>query len=82
MQSKNNIESSKNKLTKKDLEQLVKKDKEVLEFDAIEDQLQELIFQHQKEAPEISFKKCSTSKGISEALSFKEGTFISITAKR
>ena len=40
MQSKNNIESSKNKLTKKDLEQLVKKDKEVLEFDAIEDQLQ------------------------------------------
>ena len=50
-----NVETSKNSLDKKDLEQLAKKDKEVLEFDAIEDQLQELLFQHQEEAPEISF---------------------------
>ena len=28
----------------------------------------------------ISFKKCFTKRGISENLSFKEGTFISITA--
>jgi hypothetical protein len=89
MQTKNNIESSKNALSKKELdklakqiaedaiadEQLAKKDKEVLEFDAIEDQLQELIFQHKKEAPEISFKKWLDSKPDSffKRMEFKSG---------
>ena len=84
MQTKNNIESSKNSLSKKELdklakqiadEQLAKKDKEVLEFDAIEDQLQELIFQHKKEAPEISFKKWLDSKPDSyfKRMEFKSG---------
>ena len=62
MQSKNNIESSKTELTKKDLKQLAKKDREILEFDAMRDQLQELMAQHQREAPEISFKKWLDSK--------------------
>ena len=57
-----NVETSKNTLDKKDLEQLAKKDKEVLEFDAMGEQLQELMLQHQKEAPEISFKKWLDSK--------------------
>ena len=68
MQTKNNVESSKNSLSKKELDKLAKeiaddaileakKDKEVLEFDAMGEQLQELMLQHQKEAPEISFKK-------------------------
>ena len=70
-----NVETSKNTLDKKDLEQLAKKDKEVLEFDAIEDQLQELIFQHKKEAPEISFKKWLDSKPDSffKRMEFKSG---------
>jgi len=70
-----NVETSKNTLDKKDLEQLAKKDKEVLEFDAIEDQLQELIFQHKKEAPEISFKKWLDSKPDSffKRMEFKTG---------
>jgi hypothetical protein len=62
MQTKNNVENSKNSLSKKDLQQLAKKDKEVLEFDAMGEQLQELMLQHQKEAPEISFKKWLDSK--------------------
>ena len=86
MQTKNNIESSKNALSKKELDKLAKeiaddaileakKDKEVLEFDAIEDQLQELIFQHKKEAPEISFKKWLDSKPDSyfKRMEFKSG---------
>jgi len=70
-----NVETSKNTLDKKDLEQLAQKDKEVLEFDAIEDQLQELIFQHKKEAPEISFKKWLDSKPDSyfKRMEFKSG---------
>ena len=39
MQTKNNVESTKNILTKNELEQLAKKDKEVLEFDALSDVL-------------------------------------------
>ena len=73
MQTKNNVESSKNSLSKKELDKLAnkiaddkinekKKDKEVLEFDAMGEQLQELMLQHQKEAPEISFKKWLDSK--------------------
>ncbi len=86
MQTKNNVESSKNSLSKKELDKLAKeiaddaileakKDKEVLEFDAIEDQLQELIFQHKKEAPEISFKKWLDSKPDSyfKRMEFKSG---------
>jgi hypothetical protein len=70
-----NVETSKNTLDKKDLEQLAQKDKEVLVFDAIEDQLQELIFQHKKEAPEISFKKWLDSKPDSyfKRMEFKSG---------
>ena len=70
-----NVETSKNSYDKEDLKQFAKKDKEVLEFDAIEDQLQELIFQHKKEAPEILFKKWLDSKPDSffKRMKFKSG---------
>ena len=86
MQTKNNVESSKNSLSKKELDKLAKeiaddaileakKDKEVLEFDAMGEQLQELMLQHQKEAPEISFKKWLDSKPDSffKRMEFKSG---------
>ena len=82
MQTKNNIESSKNKLSKKDLEQLAQKDKEVLEFDAIEDQLQELIFQHKKEAPEISFKKWLEDNSLKYDIKFDKSKKKRIALKK
>ncbi len=62
MQTKNNVESTKNTLTKTELEQLAKKDKEVLEFDALSDVLQTLKTIHEAEAPDVPFRAWLNSK--------------------
>tara|TARA_Y100000389_G_scaffold183609_1_gene201259 strand:+ start:241 stop:639 length:399 start_codon:yes stop_codon:yes gene_type:complete len=62
MQTKNNVESTKNTLTKTELKQLAQKDKEVLEFDAMSDVLQTLKTIHEAEAPDVPFRAWLNSK--------------------
>ena len=62
MQTKNNVESTKNILTKTELKQLAQKDKEVLEFDALSDVLQTLKTIHEAEAPDVPFRAWLNSK--------------------
>ena len=62
MQTKNNVESTKNTLTKTELKQLAQKDKEVLEFDALSDVLQTLKTIHEAEAPDVPFRAWLNSK--------------------
>jgi len=62
MQTKNNVESTKNTLTKTELKQLAQKDKEVLEFDALSDVLRTLKTIHLEEAPDVPFRDWLNSK--------------------
>lgn len=62
MQTKNNVESTKNTLTKKELEQLAKKDVADLKFDIDTDILNTLKSIHEEEAPDISFDAWLNSK--------------------
>ena len=62
MQTKNNVESTKNTLTKTELKQLAQKDKEVLEFDAMSDVLQTLKTIHEAEAPDVPFRSWLNTK--------------------
>ena len=62
MQTKNNVESTKNTLTKTELKQLAQKDKEVLEFDAMSDVLQTLKTIHEAEAPDVPFRAWLNTK--------------------
>ena len=54
MQTKNNVESTKNTLTKSELDKLAKKDVVDLKFDIDEDILNTLKLIHLEEAPDIS----------------------------
>ena len=62
MQTKNNVESTKNTLTKKELEQLAKKDVADLKFDIDTDILNTLKSIHEEEAPDMSFDAWLNSK--------------------
>ena len=62
MQTKNNIESTKNTLTKSELDKLAKKDVIDLKFDIDEDILNTLKLIHLEEAPDISFDAWLNSK--------------------
>ena len=57
MQTKNNVESTKNTLTKSELDKLAKKDVVDLKFDIDEDILNTLKLIHLEEAPDISFEE-------------------------
>ena len=60
--TKNNVESTKNTLTKTELNKLVKKDVVDLKFDIDEDILNTLKLIHLEEAPDISFDAWLNSK--------------------
>ena len=62
MQTKNNVESTKNTLTKSELDKLAKKDVVDLKFDIDEDILNTLKLIHLEEAPDISFDTWLNSK--------------------
>lgn len=62
MQTKNNIESTKNTLTKTELDKLAKKDVVDLKFDIDADILNTLKSIHLKEAPDMSFDAWLNSK--------------------
>ena len=62
MLTKNNIESTKNTLTKSELDKLAKKDVIDLKFDIDEDILNTLKLIHLEEAPDMSFEAWLNSK--------------------
>ena len=62
MQTKNNVESTKNTLTKSELDKLAKKDVVDLKFDIDEDILNTLKLIHLEEAPDMSFDAWLNSK--------------------
>ena len=62
MLTKNNIESTKNTLTKSELDKLAKKDVIDLKFDIDEDILNTLKLIHLEEAPDMSFDAWLNSK--------------------